>query len=135
MEVVVMPQLSGAPSGGTPSILRYKIAEKTVVDGTVQLADRTINVVKLASSDAVRVIFPSKSEGCARDFILRLEVSVSTVPEITFVGAEGESVKVEDDGLSDLGAKYGANIYSVTETAPSRLFVIRKSAYLVGEAS
>lgn len=134
MEVVVVPQLAGA-GGSVPSVLRYKIIDSVAQGGIVTLLDRAVNVVKLATADAVRLVLPPKAVGAARDFIARVEVTSSTAPEITFVGAEGEEVVVEDDGLSDLGAKYGANVYSFTETAKGCFFVVRKSVYPVGEAS
>ena len=132
MEVVVMPQLTGA-GAGTPSILRYKILNQTVADGTVALTDRAVNVVTLATADAVRVLLPPKSDGAARDLVARIEVTGSTAPEISFVGAAGESIVVEDDGLSDLAVKRGINLYAFTETAPGRFFIIRKSLYVAGE--
>ena len=133
MEVVVMPQLSGGAGGGTPSILRYRIAGKGVVDGTVALADRTVNVVALAEETSVRVLLPPRAEGAARDLVARLEVTGESVPEISFVGSEGEEIVIESDGVSDLACQRGTNVYAFTETAAGRFFVVRKSVYPAGE--
>ena len=59
----------GGSSGG------YPFVKAVVQDGVVGIQDRTVTRVELKTSDAVRINFPPKTEGIARDFLLRLVIT------------------------------------------------------------
>ena len=134
MEVVMMPQLVGKGSGNAPSVLRYRFAEKTVEAGSVRLDDRAVSRIVLTGNAPVTVVLPERIEGGVRDLLARIEITGSSIPEITFVGADGEEVKFEDAGVSEFAMALGVNLFAFTETAPGTFLVRRKTLYPNAEA-
>ena len=134
MDVVVMPQLMGKGSGGAVSLVRYRLAEKAVEDGAVVLDDRAVTRFALPTNDPVRVVLPPEIEGAARDFLARIDISGTKIPEITFVGSDGEEVAFEDAGVSEFAYTLGVNLFAFTETAPGTFLVRRKTLYPNAEA-
>ena len=74
----------GGGSGGGGATAGYPIVKAVVTDGAVGLQDRSVTRVELKTSDPVRINFPPKTEGVARDFLLRLVITADTVPAVTF---------------------------------------------------
>ena len=134
MEVVMMPQLAGKGSGNAPSVLRYRFLEKAVEDGAVILEDRAVSRIVLPTNDPVRVVLPEKVEGGVRDLLARIEITGTRIPEITFVGPDGETVTFEDAGVSEFACTFGTNLFAFTETAPGVFLVRRKTLYPNAEA-
>ena len=82
------------------------------------MQDNAINHVSLASTVTTTTIsFPPKVTGYARDFFVRLTVTGSTVPAITWQEADGSAIDfdVDDDSWSEI--EQGVNILMFTETA------------------
>lgn len=87
----------------------------TVVSLT--LYDRAVNQVSLASTvTSATVSFPAKTAGYARDFFVRLTITGSTVPAITWQEANGDPIDfdVDDDSWAEI--EQGVNILMFTET-------------------
>ena len=87
MEMVYL--INGGESGGGGgsgggATAGYPIVKAVVTDGAVGLQDRSVTRVELKTADPVRINFPPKTEGVARDFLLRLVITSDTVPEVTF---------------------------------------------------
>lgn len=100
---------------------RYTLStpEQTTSGTTVSLAlnDKSINQVSLASTvTGATVSFPAKVPGYARDFFVRLTITGSTVPAITWQEANGDPIDfdVDDDSWADI--EQGVNILMFTET-------------------
>lgn len=85
---------------------------------TAQLTDRAVNKVTLGSGVERAVFkFPAKTQGKARDFMLRLVITGSTVPEIGFVESDGTTevaFDADDDSWADI--EQGVNILMFTDT-------------------
>lgn len=58
---------------------------------------------------------PKPSDGGARDFILRIEVSSSTAPGVTFTGLD-ETIAFDSDADDWMAIEPGLNLISFTET-------------------
>lgn len=87
----------------------------TVVSLT--LYDRAVNQVSLASTvTSATISFPAKTAGYARDFFVRLTITGSTVPAITWQEANGDPIDfdVDDDSWAEI--EQGVNILMFTET-------------------
>lgn len=100
---------------------RYTISTPTqTTSGTtvsLTLNDKSINQVSLASTvTAATISFPAKVTGYARDFFVRLTITGSTVPAITWQEANGDPIDfdVDDDSWADI--EQGVNILMFTET-------------------
>ena len=82
------------------------------------LLDRTCNRLTLGSGTERAVFrFPAKTQGKARDFMLRLVITGSTVPEIGFVESDGTTevaFDADDDSWADI--EQGVNILMFTDT-------------------
>ena len=85
---------------------------------TAHLTDRAVNRVTLGSGAESAVFrFPAKTQGKARDFMLRLVITGSTVPEIGFVESDGTTevaFDADDDSWADI--EQGVNILMFTDT-------------------
>lgn len=83
-----------------------------------QIEDRTITTISVDSNTPDVVVFlPQKqSATAARDFILRAEISATTVPGFTFVGAGNESVQYDSEDDEWYVLEPGLNLVSFTET-------------------
>ena len=81
------------------------------------LLDRAVNAVSV--SGATPLTLPALvNAGKARDFLVRLEISGSTVPTITFAAPTGETITYETDGDEfPVPDAEGTWLYSFTETA------------------
>lgn len=109
-----------ATTGDIPNP-RYAISTPTqATSGTsvsLTLNDRSINQVSLASTVTTATIsFPAKTTGYARDFFVRLTITGSTVPAITWQESNGGAIDfdVDDDAWADI--EQGVNILMFTET-------------------
>ena len=85
----------GGGSGGEAPA-GYKLVKAVVTDGAVGLQDRCVTRVELKNSNPVRINFPPKVEGVARDFLLRLVITSDSVPEVTFAVPTGETFSFEE---------------------------------------
>ncbi|MGN0846438.1 MAG: hypothetical protein ACI4RA_03525 [Kiritimatiellia bacterium] len=95
---------------------RYRIVEHAGTN--VQLVDFAVNVVKAATSDALTLTFPEPTGDRARDFVVKIDVTAETPPEVTFLKAAsdaGLSIEAEDEDWAAL--EVGANYFGFTETA------------------
>ena len=101
--------------------LRYSISTPTqTTSGTtvsLTLNDRSINQVSLASTVTTATIsFPAKVVGYARDFFVRLTITGTTVPAITWQEANGDPIDFDIDDESWADIEQGVNILMFTET-------------------
>ena len=103
----------------TASDLRYRIAEAEVgAAGGYVIADRAVNLVTLASGTSeATVVFPPKTPGYSRDFMVRLVIEGADVPQISFVEQDGSDVEfdADDQAWADIGQ--GVNLLLFTDTA------------------
>lgn len=85
---------------------------------TYSIADRTVTTISISSSskDVIVNLPPALSSNGARDFILRVEMSASTVPGFTFVGAGNEDIVFDADSSDWCVLEQGLNLISFTET-------------------
>lgn len=84
---------------------------------SLTLYDRAVNQVSLASTvTSATISFPAKTAGYARDFFVRLTITGSTVPAITWQEANGDPIDfdVDDDSWAEI--EQGVNILMFTET-------------------
>lgn len=94
------------------------------------LADRAVNAVAVSSATALTL--PAANPGHARDLLVRLTISGSTVPTITFAAPTGESLTYETDGDGFPAPDAEGNwLYSFTETAAHTFAVALKSVSVV----
>lgn len=129
MEMVYLVNGSGAGGGGggdSGSSSGYPLVKAVVTDGAVGLQDRSVTKVELKTSDAVRINFPPKTAGVARDFILRLVITADSVPEVTFAVPTGETFSFEEESDESFQCLVGVNIFAFTETDDDCFVVNRK---------
>lgn len=83
-----------------------------------QVEDYAITTISISSSQTdISVFLPTKPTGNgARDFILRFEISASTVPGISFVGAGNEAIQYDAEDDEWYVLEPGINLVSFTET-------------------
>ena len=125
----------GGGSGGGGVSACYPIVKAVVTDGAVGLQDRSVTRVELKTSDPVRINFPPKTEGFARDFLLRLVITSDTVPEVTFAVPTGETFSFEEGDEETFSCLVGVNIFAFTETDDGLFVVNRKLVSIVQEVS
>ena len=90
------------------------------------LHDRAVNAVAV-STDTTLALPALVNAGKARDFIVRLAISGSTVPTITFAAPTGETITYETDGDEfPVPDEAGTWLYSFTETAAHKFAVSLK---------
>lgn len=95
------------------------------------LLDRAVNAVAV-STDTTLTLPELVNAGKARDFLVRLEISGSTVPTITFATPTGETITYETDGDEfPVPDEAGTWLYSFTETAAHTFAVALKSVSVV----
>lgn len=116
----------GGGSGGGGGSSGYPLVKAVVTDGAVGLQDRSVTRVELKTSDAVRINFPPKTDGVARDFILRLVITADTVPEVTFAVPTGETFSFEEGDEETFYCLTGVNVFAFTETDGGVFVVNRK---------
>lgn len=125
----------GGSGGGGRASAGYPLVKAVVTDGAVGLQDRSVTRVELKTADAVRVNFPPKNEGVARDFLLRLVITSDSVPEVTFAVPTGETFSFEEGDEDTFACLVGVNIFAFTETDDGLFVVNRKLVSIVQEVS
>lgn len=123
MKLVYIPQLEDLALSISN---RYQFVNAKIVDGTVAVSDRAVTRVEIPTSDPVTLVLPPAAKGMARDFLVRLVVTADEAPEITFVGAGGESISFEEGNDESFLCVVGTNVYAFTETEPGVFTVNRK---------
>jgi len=108
--------------GGTPTEpYRYPLitAQLTSVGGSLccLVEDHAVTTIEVSSASTPLIVkLPPKPAGNgSRDFILRIEVSSSTAPGITFAGLD-ESITFDSDSDDWMTIEPGLNLISFTET-------------------
>ena len=77
---------------------------------------------------------PEANPGYLRDFLVRLEISGSTVPTITFAAPTGETITYETDGDEfPVPDDAGTWLYAFTETAAHTFAVSLKKVNTVAQ--
>jgi hypothetical protein len=111
--------------------LPYALVTKTPANGSAALSDRAVNAVSV--SEATTLTLPAlENSGKARDFLVRLAISGSTVPTVTFAAPTGETIVYETDGDEfPVPDAEGTWLYSFTETAAGVFAVALKSVNVV----
>ena len=104
----------GSGGGGTPT--GYRLVKAVVTDGAVGLQDKCVTRVELNTSDPVRINFPPKTEGVARDFLVRVLITSADVPEVMFAAPSGEEISFEQELGETFACRTGINIFAFTET-------------------
>lgn len=114
----------------TPAVqqeLRYAIVVPTATTSTTDsaddtisatLQDRAVNVVEAGSGvDYVNLTFPASEQGYARDFFVRLVLTGTDVPAVSFSETGGGDVEfdVDDDSWAEIDL--GVNLLMFTETS------------------
>lgn len=133
MEVVMLPQFRSLGSSGGSGSSHYRLIEKIAEGGMVLLSDQAITAVSITQADNIRLIMPSRSDGVARDFLVRVTCNDINIedspPQVSFGVQDGEVVRFEASDEDVLAIQKGANIFSFTETAPSVFLVARKQVF------
>ena len=107
--------------GGSGGIYRYPLvtAELSAINGSLccLIQDHAITTIEVSSAATPLVIKlpPKPADNGARDFILRIEVSSSTAPGVTFAGLD-ESITFDSDSEDWMTIEPGLNLISFTET-------------------
>ena len=115
----VATSLYAPASGG--GIYRYPLitAALSTINGSLccLIQDHAVTTIEVSSATTPLVITlpPKPSDNGARDFILRIEVSSSTAPGVTFVGLD-ESITFDSDSDDWMTIEPGLNLISFTET-------------------
>ena len=81
------------------------------------IQDHAITTIEVSSAETPLVVKlpPKPADNGARDFILRIEVSSSTAPGVTFTGLD-ESITFDSDSEDWMTIEPGLNLISFTET-------------------
>ncbi len=96
------------------------VVQPSAVELTVfrALADRTVNRVTLPSGTTeATIVFPEKAPGYSRDFMVRLVVEGSDVPQISFAEPDGSDVAFDEDDDAWASLDQGVNILIFTDTS------------------
>ena len=97
------------------------------------LCDRAVNAVPV-STDTELTLPALVNAGKARDFLVRLAISGSTVPTVTFAAPTGETITYETDGEEfPVPDEAGTWLYSFTETAAHTFAVSLKKVNVVAQ--
>ena len=96
------------------------------------LLDRAVNAVSVSA--ATELTIPAATAGKARDFLVRMVISGSTVPSITFADPTGETITYETDGDEfPVPDEVGTWLYAFTETDTSTFAVALKKVNTVAQ--
>lgn len=107
--------------------LRYAIVTPVVTTSTTDsaddtisatLQDRAVNIVEAGSGVVhVNLTFPASEQGYARDFFVRLVLTGTDVPAVSFSEPGGGDVEfdVDDDSWAEI--ELGVNLLMFTETS------------------
>ena len=107
--------------------------EGTAYAGTVTAVKSPLLVFGLLDRAGNRVVvsgdttltLPDANPGHLRDFLVRLEISGSTVPTITFAAPTGETITYETDGDDfPVPDEAGTWLYSFTESCVAHKFAV-----------
>lgn len=110
----------------------YRIATVVATKTGVHLLDRAVNAV--AVSAATELTMPAATAGKARDFLVRMVISGSTVPTIRFAASGNESLTYEtDDTDFPVPDEAGTWLYSFTESDTSTFAVSLKKVNVVAQ--
>lgn len=102
-------------------IYRYPLitAKLSSINGSLccLIQDHAVTTIEVSSATTPLVVKlpPKPEEGGSRDFILRIEVSSSTAPGITFTGLD-KSITFDSDSDDWMTIEPGLNLISFTET-------------------
>lgn len=107
---------------GTAGAANYPLVNAALVDEngglgcTVQ--NNTITTIVVDSSDkTIYIHLPAETtDNTARDFVIRLEVTATTAPQVQFVPANSEEIDYEANDDTWATIEPGVNIISFTET-------------------
>jgi len=122
----------GGSGGGGRASAGYPLVKAVVTDGAVGLQDRCVTRVELKNSDPVRINFPPRVEGVARDFLLRLVITADSVPEVTFAVPTGETFSFEESDDNTFSCAVGVNVFAFTETDDG-LFVVNRKVVSIAQ--
>lgn len=124
-DVLRVDTLGYSPSsdggGGSSRPYRYPLvtAELSAVGGSLccLIEDHTVTTIEVSSAATPLVVKlpPKPVDNRARNFILRIEVSSSTAPGVTFAGLD-ESITFDSDSEDWMAIEPGLNLISFTET-------------------
>lgn len=139
MELVYLVNGNGSGGGGSGGgggdgsrSSGYPLVKAVVTDGAVGLQDRSVTRVELKNSDPVRINFPPRVEGVARDFLLRLVITADSVPEVTFAVPAGETFSFEESDDNTFSCAVGVNVFAFTETDDG-LFVVNRKVVSIAQ--
>ena len=142
MELVYLVNGNGSGGGGSGGgggdgsrSSGYPLVKAVVTDGAVGLQDRSVTRVELKTPDPVRINFPPRVEGVARDFLLRLVITADSVPEVTFAVPTGETFSFEEGDDETFSCVTGVNVFAFTETDDGLFVVSRKLVSIVQEVA
>ncbi len=114
-------QPSALNNYATKSYVDYSLINgtPTVTGGNaeISLQDRAITTVTVDDTvSLLTFIFPQKTDGKARDFFVRLVVIGDSIPTLSFIEPNGDSVPfdVDDDSWAEI--EQGVNILMFTDT-------------------
>lgn len=131
MEMVYLVNGGSAGVGGNGGA-GYPFVKAVVTDGALGLQDRSVTRVELKTSDPVRINFPPRTEGMARDIILRLVITADALPEVTFAVPAGETFSFEEEEGDTFNCVIGVNIFAFTETEDG-VFVVHRKAVSIAQ--
>lgn len=123
---------SGGGGGDGSRSSGYPLVKAVVTDGAVGLQDRSVTRVELKTPDPVRINFPPRVEGVARDFLLRLVITADSVPEVTFAVPAGETFSFEESDDNTFSCAVGVNVFAFTETDDG-LFVVNRKVVSIAQ--
>ena len=119
MELVYLVNGNGSGGGGSGGgggdgsrSAGYPLVKAVVTDGAVGLQDRSVTRVELKTPDPVRINFPPRTAGVARDFLLRLVITADSVPEVTFAVPTGETFSFEERDDGTFACVTGVNVFA-----------------------
>ena len=119
---------AAGPVSGADSDLVVEFAERNITAQRASLPghllDRAGNRV-VVSGDTTLTLPALEHAGRLRDFLVRLEISGSTVPTITFAAPTGETITYETDGDEfPVPDEAGTWSYSFTENCVAHTFAV-----------
>ena len=123
---------SGGGGGDGSRTSGYPLVKAVVTDGAVGLQDRSVTRVELKTPDPVRINFPPRTAGVARDFLLRLVITADSVPEVTFAVPAGETFSFEESDDNTFSCAVGVNVFAFTETDDG-LFVVNRKVVSIAQ--
>ena len=132
MDVLYIPQLDeigsgGEGEGGGGVAARYRLLRRVPEDGTVNLTDRAVTRVEIATDGGpLKLVVPPEVKGAVRDFFVRLVITSDEIPEVTFAAPTGEIISFEDVDEDVFRCEVGVNVFAFTETDAGIFIVNRK---------